>query len=79
MHDLGNIITAFGTMIGTIVLLLKAFNNGTKSGFDDTTKQLEKIINQKSDDIEFYRQKWLKVEKENERLKRKIDKEDNRK
>lgn len=34
-------------------------------------------IRQKAEDMELYRQRWLKVEKENDRLKKKLEELDN--
>lgn len=82
MSQLSSIITALGGLCGAIALVVKAWNlsketrSKTRSSeFDDATNQLNKIIEQKESDVEFYRKRWLKVEAENEKLKKKLDKE----
>lgn len=37
----------------------------------------DKEIKQKVEDVELYRKRWLKVEKENDRLKKKLEELDN--
>lgn len=78
MSQLASIITALGGLCGAIALVVKAWNLSKEtrsSEFDDATNQLNKIIEQKESDVELYRKRWLKVEAENEKLKKKLDKE----
>ncbi len=37
----------------------------------------DKEIKQKAEDVELYRKRWLKVEKENDRLKKKLEELEN--
>lgn len=76
MSQLASIITALGGLCGAIALVVKAWNLSKEtrsSEFDDATNQLNKIIEQKESDVELYRKRWLKVEAENEKLKKKLD------
>lgn len=70
MKDIGNVIgyliTAIGGLISAITLFYKAFS---------TEKDSE--IRQKAEDMELYRQRWLKVERENDRLKKKLEELEN--
>lgn len=70
MKDIGNVIgyliTAIGGLISAITLFYKAFS---------TEKDSE--IRQKAEDMELYRKRWLKVEKENDRLKNKLEELEN--
>lgn len=70
MKDIGNVIgyliTAIGGLISAITLFYKAFS---------TEKDSE--IRQKAEDMELYRKRWLKVEKENDRLKKKLEELEN--
>ena len=70
MKDIGNVIgyliTAVGGLISAITLFYKAFSS-----------EKDSEIRQKAEDMELYRQRWLKVEKENDRLKMKLEELEN--
>lgn len=70
MKDIGNVIgyliTAIGGLISAITLFYKAFS-----------REKDSEIRQKAEDMELYRKRWLKVEKENDRLKKKLEELEN--
>ena len=70
MKDIGNVIgyliTAVGGLISAITLFYKAFSS-----------EKDSEIRQKAEDMELYRQRWLKVEKENDGLKMKLEELEN--
>lgn len=81
MKDIGNVIgyliTAVGGLISAITLFYKAFSSSKQNTLASILTEKEKEIKQKAEDVELYRKRWLKVEKENDRLKKKLEELEN--
>ena len=81
MKDIGNVIgyliTAVGGLISAITLFYKAFSSSKQNTLTSMLAEKDSEIRQKAEDMELYRQRWLKVEKENDRLKKKLEELDN--
>ena len=77
MHDWGTIITALGTLIGTLSVAYNTFCNNRKDTFAQTINELKSEIDQKQKDAEIYRGKWLDAERGNEDLRKKITRLEN--
>ena len=77
MKDIGNVIgyliTAVGGLISAITLFYKAFSSSKQNTLTSMLAEKDSEIRQKAEDMELYRQRWLKVEKENDRLKKKLE------
>lgn len=74
---IGYIITAVGGLISAITLFYKAFSSNKQSSLASLIAEKDKELSQKSQDAELYRKRWLKAEKENDRLRKEISKNDN--
>ena len=76
MKDIGNVmgylITAVGGLISAITLFYKAFSSSKQNTLASMLAEKDIEIKQKAEDVELYRKRWLKVEKENDRLKKKL-------
>ena len=81
MKDIGNVIgyliTAIGGLISAITLFYKAFSSNKQNTLTNMLAEKDREIKQKAEDMELYRQRWLKVEKENDRLKKKLEELEN--
>ena len=81
MKDIGNVIgyliTAVGGLISAITLFYKAFSSNKQNTHTNMLAEKDREIKQKAEDMELYRKRWLKVEKENDRLKKKLEELDN--
>ena len=81
MKDIGNVIgyliTAVGGLISAITLFYKAFSSSKQNTLTSMLAEKDSEIRQKAEDVELYRNRWLKVEKENDRLKKKLEKLEN--
>ena len=81
MKDIGNVIgyliTAVGGLISAVTLFYKAFSSSKQNTLTSMLAEKDSEIRQKAEDMELYRQRWLKVEKENDRLKKKLEELDN--
>lgn len=81
MKDIGNVIgyliTAVGGLISAVTLFYKVFSSGKQNTLASTLAEKDKEIKQKAEDAELYRKRWLKVEKENDRLKKKLEELEN--
>ncbi|MEK3562698.1 hypothetical protein AAA439_06175 [Lactobacillus crispatus] len=81
MKDIGNVIgyliTAVGGLISAITLFYKAFSSSKQNTLTSMLAEKDNEIKQKAEDVELYRKRWLKVEKENDRLKKKLEKLEN--
>lgn len=81
MKDIGNVIgyliTAVGGLISAITLFYKAFSSSKQNTLTSMLAEKDSEIRQKAEDMELYRQRWLKVEKENDRLKKKLEELEN--
>lgn len=81
MKDIGNaigyLITAVGGLISAITLFYKAFSSSKQNTLTSMLAEKDSEIRQKAEDMELYRQRWLKVEKENDRLKKKLEELEN--
>ena len=81
MKDIGNVIgyliTAVGGLISAITLFYKAFSSSKQNTLASMLTEKDKEIKQKAEDVELYRKRWLKVEKENDRLKKKLEELEN--
>ena len=81
MKDIGNVIgyliTAVGGLISAITLFYKAFSSSKQNTLTSMLAEKDSEIRQKAEDMELYRKRWLKVEKENDRLKKKLEELDN--
>ena len=81
MKDIGNVIgyliTAVGGLISAVTLFYKAFSSSKQNTFASMLAEKDSEIKQKTEDVELYRNRWLKVEKENDRLKKKLEKLEN--
>lgn len=77
MNGIGYIITAIGGVISAITLFYKAFSSSKQESFTSLIAQKDKEIEQKAQDAELYRKRWLKAEKENDKLKKELNKNDN--
>lgn len=81
MKDIGNIIgyliTAVGGLISAITLFYKAFSSSKQNTLTSMLAEKDSEIKQRTEDMELYRKRWLKVEKENDRLKKKLEELDN--
>lgn len=81
MKDIGNVIgyliTAIGGLISAITLFYKAFSSSKQNTLTSMLAEKDSEIRQKAEDMELYRQRWLKVEKENDRLKKKLEELEN--
>lgn len=77
MKDIGNVIgyliTAVGGLISAVTLFYKAFSSSKQNTLTSMLAEKDSEIRQKAEDMELYRQRWLKVEKENDRLKKKLE------
>lgn len=77
MKDIGNVIgyliTAVGGLISAITLFYKAFSSSKQNTLTSMLAEKDSEIRQKAEDMELYRKRWLKVEKENDRLKKKLE------
>lgn len=80
MKDIGNaigyLITAVGGLISAITLFYKAFSS-KQNTLASMLAEKDIEIKQKAEDVELYRKRWLKVEKENDRLKKKLEELEN--
>lgn len=74
---IGYIITAVGGLISATTLFYKAFSSNKQSSLASLIAEKDKELSQKSQDAELYRKRWLKAEKENDRLRKEISKNDN--
>ncbi|WP_297818533.1 hypothetical protein [uncultured Lactobacillus sp.] len=86
MHDVSTIINALVSLIGGLVIAYNAWGKKHRTTYQDTIKTLREEVNQKKEDTEFYRQRWLTAEKGNDekdktiaQLKRKIERLENEK
>ena len=81
MKDIGNVIgyliTAVGGLISAITLFYKAFSSSKQNTLTSMLAEKDSEIRQKTEDMELYRKRWLKVEKENDRLKKKLEELEN--
>ena len=81
MKDIGNmigyLITAVGGPISAITLFYKAFSSSKQNTLTSMLAEKDSEIRQKAEDMELYRKRWLKVEKENDRLKKKLEELEN--
>lgn len=81
MKDIGNVIgyliTAIGGLISAITLFYKAFSSSKQNTLTSMLAEKDSEIRQKAEDMELYRKRWLKVEKENDRLKKKLEELEN--
>lgn len=81
MKDIGNVIgyliTAVGGLISAITLFYKAFSSSKQNTLTSMLAEKDNEIRQKGEDMELYRKRWLKVEKENDRLKKKLEELEN--
>ena len=81
MKDIGNVIgyliTAVGGLIRAITLFYKAFSSNKQNTLTNMLAEKDSEIRQKAEDMELYRKRWLKVEKENDRLKKKLEELEN--
>ena len=81
MKDIGNVIgyliTAIGGLISAITLFYKAFSSNKQNTLTNMLAEKDSEIKQRTEDMELYRKRWLKVEKENDRLKKKLEELDN--
>ena len=81
MKDIGNVIgyliTAVGGLISAITLFYKAFSSSKQNTLTSMLVEKDSEIRQKAEDMELYRKRWLKVEKENDRLKKKLEELEN--
>lgn len=81
MKDIGNVIgyliTAVGGLISAITLFYKAFSSSKQNTLTSMLAEKDSEIKQKTEDVELYRKRWLKVEKENDRLKKKLEELEN--
>ena len=81
MKDIGNVIgyliTAVGGLISAITLFYKAFSSSKQNTLASMLAEKDSEIKQKTEDMELYRKRWLKVENENDRLKKKLEELDN--
>ena len=81
MKDIGNVIgyliTAVGGLISAVTLFYKAFSSSKQNTFASMLAEKDSEIKQKTEDVELYRNRWLKVEKEKDRLKKKLEKLEN--
>ena len=77
MNGIGYIITAIGGVISAITLFYKAFNSSKQNSFTSLINQKDQEIEQKSEDAELYRRRWLKAETENDKLRKELKKNDN--
>ena len=81
MKDIGNVIgyliTAVGGLISAITLFYKAFSSSKHNTLTSMLAEKDNEIKQKAEDVELYRKRWLKVEKENDRLKKKFEELEN--
>lgn len=81
MKDIGNVIgyliTAVGGLISAITLFYKAFSSNKQNTLTNMLAEKDSEIRQKAEDMELYRKRWLKVEKENDRLKKKLEELEN--
>ncbi|UVY21092.1 MAG: hypothetical protein [Bacteriophage sp.] len=81
MKDIGNVIgyliTAVGGLISAITLFYKAFSSSKQNTLTSMLAEKDSEIRQKAEDVELYRKRWLKVEKENDRLKKKLEELEN--
>ena len=81
MKDIGNIIgyliTAVGGLISAVTLFYKAFSSSKQNTLTSMLAEKDSEIKQRTEDMELYRKRWLKVEKENDRLKKKLEEIEN--
>ena len=81
MKDIGSmigyLITAVGGLISAVTLFYKAFSSSKQNTLTSMLAEKDSEIRQKAEDMELYRQRWLKVEKENDRLKKKLEELEN--
>ena len=81
MKDIGNVIgyliTAVGGLISAVTLFYKAFSSSKQNTLTSMLAEKDSEIRQKAEDMELYRKRWLKVEKENDRLKKKLEELEN--
>lgn len=81
MKDIGNVIgyliTAIGGLISAVTLFYKAFSSSKQNTLTSMLAEKDSEIRQKAEDMELYRKRWLKVEKENDRLKKKLEELEN--
>ena len=81
MKDIGNVIgyliTAVGGLISAITLFYKAFSSSKQNTLTSMLAEKDSEIKHRTEDMELYRKRWLKVEKENDRLKKKLEELDN--
>lgn len=81
MKDIGNVIgyliTAVGGLISAITLFYKAFSSSKQNTLTSMLAEKDSEIRQKAEDMELYRKRWLKVEKENDQLKKKLEELEN--
>lgn len=81
MKDIGNVIgyliTAVGGLISAVTLFYKAFSSSKQNTLTSMLAEKDSEIRQKAEDMELYRQRWLKVERENDRLKKKLEELEN--
>ena len=81
MKDIGStigyLITAIGGLISAITLFYKAFSSNKQTTLTNMLAEKDREIKQKAEDMELYRKRWLKVEKENDRLKKKLEELEN--
>ena len=74
---IGYLITAIGGLISAITLFYKAFSSNKQNTLTNMLAEKDREIKQKAEDMELYRKRWLKVEKENDRLKKKMEELEN--
>lgn len=74
---IGYLITAIGGLISAITLFYKAFSSNKQNTLTNMLAEKDREIKQKAEDMELYRKRWLKVEKENDRLKKKLEELEN--
>lgn len=76
MNDLSGlqgILIAIGSLIGALVTAWKAFDKSKQDRHQDTIDELEQSLKEKKEDAELYRQRWLKAEQDNDRLRKELE------
>lgn len=70
---MGAILTALGTLLGGLVAAYSAWGTNKRNTYQDSIDTFKEELKQKQEDADLYRKRWLKVEEDNERLKKEIE------
>lgn len=74
MHDLGYLISALSTLIGTLYVAYQAWGKNKRDTRNDTIREMRSEREEQKANTEMYRKRWLEAEKRNDELREELEK-----